>query len=185
MAMTTPTRTRSFNRNSKVEFFDIEEHLRTDGKFEQKDISTLLDMVKLGSFIRAPGAYTPLDNVLYAISPPIFRGAFPDLHDQFADPYPLELVNQLGEPVQFVWAYEQWDGLILVEQPTYTAPGVSAFLTPTPSFPCPLMRQYAVSAWDTNNEEVGRIPTLTVQHINEIEITKGTCRMCEDTIEIG
>jgi hypothetical protein len=191
--MKSRTRILSFNRISKVEFFDLEERLSADGNFERKVIDLILQMASTGSLLRSPGDLRPLNDLFDAMAAPPFVGAFPDvfiqftkwLHDQFAGPYRLNLVNKLNESVQFVWAYERWDGLILVEESTYTAPGATAILIPTPFFPCPLMRQYAVSVWDQNDEEIGQIPTLTVQYINQIEAQKGTWRMCEDTIEIG
>ena len=48
------------------------------------------------------------------------------LNELFSSPYSVTFVNGLDIRVQFVWAYELWSGLILVDQTPYTNPGESA-----------------------------------------------------------
>jgi hypothetical protein len=110
------------------------------------------------------------------------------LNELFGTPYRLNLINKLNEPVQYVWAYELHSGLILVDESTFTQPGATATLATTttnPFIPCIQVKQYAISVWDQNDEEIGRIPNLIVEKINEVELQKSTWRPCEDTIEIG
>jgi hypothetical protein len=210
--MKNPKRILSFNRISKGQVFDIEERLRSDSSFEGKDIDLILQLASTGRLIRSPGDLRSLDNVLDAITIPTFSGSSRNFKNIDIDiknidiksllrafekwyfalirgPYRINIVNKLNEPVQYVWAYERWDGLILIEESTYTAPGATAVLTSVtlpPPTPCYLMKQYAISVWDQNDEEIGRIPTLTVQYINQTEKQKnGFWRICEDTIEIG
>jgi hypothetical protein len=100
----------------------------------------------------------------------------------FSSPYTVNFENGVGEPVQFVWAYELWSGLILVDQTSYVQPGQTGVVRYAR---CIEMKQYAFSVWDQNDEELWRSPTLTVQYINQVEAQKGTYKACTDTIEVG
>lgn len=192
--------TLSFRRISDSRFLSFEASLRSDGRFKDKDIDLLLQMVGPGGLIRPKGDLRPvgdLFDILLSTTVPGVHFVARDLRDVlvqisdyfielFSKPYQVNLVNKLNEPVQYVWAYELHSGLILVEQSTYTQPNATAVLaTTTPFTQCIQVKQYAISVWDQNDEEVGRIPNLIVDTINEVELRKGTWRPCEDTIEIG
>ena len=192
----------SFKRISDSRFLSFEESLRSDGRFKDKDIDLFLQLVGPGGLIRPNGDSKPvgdLFNLMQSTTIPgvnfVARDALDAaiqitqyLNELFGTPYRLNLINKLNEPVQYVWAYELHTGLILVDQSPYTEPGATATLATTttdPFIPCIQVKQYAISVWDQKDEEIGRIPNLIVEKINEVELQKGTWRACEDTIEIG
>ena len=199
------TSTLQFRRISGSRSRGFEARLRSDSRFKDKDIEILLHLVGPEGLIRPKGDSRPLGdlfnlfNILSSTTIPGAHFGARDILDAmvqitryfaelFGKPYQLNIVNKLNEPVQYVWAYELHSGLILVDQSTYTQPGATAVLATTTTDPfiqCIQVKQYAISVWDQNDEEVGRIPNLVVETINDIELNKGTWRPCEDTIEIG
>jgi hypothetical protein len=161
-------------------WLDIEEQLNTSGVFDRLEIATILEMIRAGNLIRDPGAMKTLDFSMYNIE--MLKAFLKWWHSVMAGPYQLNLVNMLNIPVQYVWAYELWSGLILIDETPYTQPGGTAMIAYQT---CAEMRQYAISVWDINDNELGQTPTLTVQQINQIELQNGTFKLCEDIIEIG
>jgi hypothetical protein len=171
----------SFTRHSKVEWIDFEERLRSAENLGPEDVALASRLINAGSLIRNPQTMMPMDANLYSV----FKfnpGILQLIYALFAGPYTVNFENGLNIPVQFVWAYELWSGLILVDQSTYTQPGNTAVLQYAK---CIEMRQYAFSVWDQNDNELGVSPTWTVQYINQVESQQGTFKLCADTIEVS
>jgi hypothetical protein len=169
-----------FKSSSKPYRVDVESRLRSAGNLDDKQLELALRLIRAGSIFHDPGVQKPLDGglfQLFKLNPQILKAILA----LFAGPYKVNFQNGLNFTVQFVWAYELWSGLILIEETPYTAPGGTAPI----SYPnCIEMRQYAFSVWDESDNELFVSPTLTVQQINQIEIQQGTWKLCEDTIEV-
>lgn len=182
-----------FTRRSDVQCTDVDE-LFAAANLDKEEAETLMRLARSGNLLRPRGSRQSLDGLfdvlqMNNIRPFPVRASltFANIVKEFIFvPYTLILENRLDEPVQYVWAYELDTGLILVDESTYTEPLAAAILKTDPLLaPCGLMKQYAISVWDRHDQEIGRIPTLTVDYINQVEIKNGTYRACRDVIEIG
>lgn len=186
-------RSLNFTRRSDVRFTNVDE-LFAEANLEREDADTLMQLARSGNLLRPRGSRQALDGLfdflqVNAIRPFPVRAylTFANIvREHIFVPYTLILENRLDEPVQYVWAYELDTGLVLIDESTYTEPMAAAILKTDPLLaPCGFMKQYAISVWDRQNQEIGRIPTLTVDYINQVEIKNGTWHACRDVIEIG
>lgn len=174
-----------FERRSRVEWLDFEERVRRVKDRSPEDIDVLIRLVTSGHIFRPPQSGFPrpldVDFSLWRIDPLLLKDLMEMIQELFSGPYTVNFQNEVDIPLQFVWSYELWSGLILVDQTPYTQPGQTAPI----QYPhCGEMKQYAFSVWDADNIERYVSPTMTVSFINQEEIQSGTFKACEDTIVV-
>jgi len=175
-----------FTRSTRCTWIDAAEAVRAERVFTDGDLEAILGHLAKVDLLHPPSAVVkPLDAAVggWDIDSELLIKFLQWWQEYLAKPYTLHLVNTIGIRVQFVWAYESWNGLILLDESKYVDDGVTA--TMIADGRCYDMRQYAVSLWDEDDNELFRTPTLTVDYVNSVEKKNGTFQLCEDTLEFG